>query len=277
MVDRVQGSAPLTPAAKPQAQQAAPVPVAKSGPLPADAGPAAIWSGLVHGRAMRWTKDDIRVGAGGLEGPFSWTEALGKRAVVREELDPGITVSLTARPKSAVGQLVSVQATDSYMTPGAAHPGGETGFRTVDLEHPDRPARLDAYFPPDAIRQALLADPLVKKALAQNDVKTPAPTLEGLVKQLSGAYGKSGSHDYCFPADLMEQFAFHHVDGNQVAVRLALPAGSDADRDAVTQLGIMLPIPAAMAQDFAGGTYMRDFDKLAGQPAMQSRFTTPKH
>jgi hypothetical protein len=79
--------------------------------------------------------------------------------------------------------------------------------------------------------------------------------LSELVKQLS----EVELDDPCasFPDNLLERFAYHHVEKRVVAVRLGLP-GSGPCRDALTQLGLLLPIPAALAQALGAAAEQRE-------------------
>ncbi|MOA38312.1 hypothetical protein D3C78_1599830 [compost metagenome] len=50
---------------------------------------------------------------------------------------------------------------------------------------------------------------------------------------------------------MLEYFSFHHVKGNQVAVRLGLGHGCETARGSLTVLGMYLPIPPALAPKLA--------------------------
>jgi hypothetical protein len=58
--------------------------------------------------------------------------------------------------------------------------------------------------------------------------------------------------DLCYevPPDILRSFAFHHAQDDRVAVRIGLP-GSGACRDNLTQLGVLLPAPAALRDDLS--------------------------
>lgn len=176
-----------------------------------------------------------------------------------EGLDPGTDVELKIRLKSLVGNLVSYELDYYYNFTPSAHPGGAKLYVAVDLRHKDRRAVLTDYFPPEQIRQALLGDPLVQRAL---DGQKPA-TLDALVKALYLKGGEADGHPYGFDNDLLTRFAFHHVEGNQVAVRFGLSSNVGADRYAMTQLGIWLPIPPHMAKDFQQGQLAATLDRTS--------------
>jgi len=49
-----------------------------------------------------------------------------------------------------------------------------------------------------------------------------------------------------FGPAMMTSWAFHLLQGAQVAIRIGLPHGCEAGRGHFTELGIYLPIPAAL-------------------------------
>jgi hypothetical protein len=75
---------------------------------------------------------------------------------------------------------------------------------------------------------------------------------------------------YVFPANLLENFAFHHVENGRVAVRFLLPHGAEIYRFRNTQIGILLPIPDRLKAAFAqasgpkNGTLMKALQQTAG-------------
>jgi hypothetical protein len=53
---------------------------------------------------------------------------------------------------------------------------------------------------------------------------------------------------YYLPDDFLRHFAFHHVEGNKVAVRIGLSHGAEVWRGHLTQMGLLLPIPARLSR-----------------------------
>src|SRR2546423_8529618 len=144
----------------------------------------------------------------------------------------------------------------------AAHPGGETRFVAVDLSKPagvrrgsdetllpGNVAKLTDYFPAGEIHKALMADPIMQKALAGKRPRTLAELLK-LIGEAFPTVAEDEKSCYMLDTDLLTRFAFHHVEGNKVAVRLGL-SGAGVCRYNLTQVGLLLPIPAALQQALA--------------------------
>lgn len=151
---------------------------------------------------------------------------------------------------SVVGPFVSVHRAESGDCLGTAHPYAEQDYHAYDLRAGNLQVTLDAIFPPAQVRRALLGDRLVRRALASQLPKgaPPPPTLASLVMALSGY--SSADCRYGFEDDLLTRFAFHHLEGHSVAVRLGLSHGCEANRGHLTQIGLLLPIPNAWRAAF---------------------------
>jgi len=151
-----------------------------------------------------------------------------------------------------VGRYLSYQESSSGYVPGAAHDWASTTFHTVDMAT-GKPVKLTDLFPEAAIHQALMKDALVQQALAGARPKN----FQALVEALDGKQSPDGK--YIFSRDMFENFTFHHVKGNDVAIRLAIPYGVEVYRGSLTQLGMYLPMPAELKTDL-----MRAADRTAG-------------
>jgi len=145
---------------------------------------------------------------------------------------------------SVVGPIVSYELSEGWMCEGAAHPSGITLYSAVDAAHPcpsapcaveQRPSLADLFPDADLVR-ALKADPIVRRQLPS----AVSRTTKDLVKELAASNPEC---EYAFQPDLLNRFAFHHVEGNRVAVRIGLSHGCEVARGMLTQLGILLPIP----------------------------------
>lgn len=147
-------------------------------------------------------------------------------------------------PLSLVGPYLSLQVSEGGFWPGMPHPSGTSHFKVIDVRDPQRLLALDELFPPDALRDALVKDPIVAEYLAS---KPAAPrTLAALVSELEHA----SDHDRWFSfLNLLKGFAFYGVAKDGVAVRIGLPPLYDVPPYEITQLGIWLPIPPALRAD----------------------------
>jgi len=182
------------------------------------------------------------------------------------------TIKVTAQ----VGRYLGTEVLDSGSMPGAAHPWASKTLETLDMAT-GKPVSLDTLFPAHAIFDAMMKDPVVKQALAGAKPKN----LEELRDALADKTTPDGV--YFFPKDgLFEHFSFHHVKGDQVAVRLALPNAVEGARGTYAQLGLYMDMPRELKQDLmraAGTTEYRagvlwdELERKGGNPA--TRFHSP--
>jgi hypothetical protein len=237
---------------------------AAGAPKPTPRPSTVAWANKAGGHEVRWSKDDILVRSGD-DKPFSAKAYMAKQLNVADY--PGGTyLEASARVKSVVGGIMSLQYSCYYDVPGAAHPGGETRFAAINVAKPEQPVKLTDMFPESDVLKALLADPQVKGLLKQHGMKQPPKSLEALFQTLEFATIGTKNHAYTFSQDVLSQFAIHHVEGNQAFVRLGMPSASGADRYAFGQLGLKLPIPAALRPAFAqaqkAGTVAQALDRV---------------
>ena len=233
------------------------------------------WTGGSGGFTFAWTDRDLRASVGTRR---VWTARTGPEKEARTMsgcTDYEVTVTLL----SVVGSVASYEETTSWYCTGAAHPSAYTTYRAVDASRPQAPAKLTDWFPEQEVRAALLADPLVRKALTAARVRTPPARLTALVQTLSEAPSEC---EYAFSDDLLTRFAFHHLEGGKVAVRLGLSHGCEVMRGRLTQLGILLPIPerlkAPLAQAAAGRQgFLADRGRtIAGDRTTELQLISPK-
>ncbi|MFN3428739.1 MAG: hypothetical protein ACK46X_02170 [Candidatus Sericytochromatia bacterium] len=212
-------------------------PQALAGPpiAPPPAKETVYWQGTSAGHAIRWTNRDLTFAPGG----FSLRKASLQE---HSEMDAGCESAHTASLLSVVGPIVSRQEGRGGFCPGTAHPYAERTMAAVDLSKGAKPASLEQYFPSGQILSALLADRIIQQALSG---EARPKTLGALIGALEGKMGPECA--YGFSSDMLSRYAFHHVKGNRVAVRIGLSHGCEANRGGLTQLGVYLPIPASLA------------------------------
>lgn len=228
-----------------------------------------IWTGKSGGFTLRWTTGDIT--AAPADEPsrviFSAREsALRKFAAFKKEnlqSDPAwqCSYSLKFTVLSVAGSLLSYEESeDSYCGRvnggGWNHPAVQTGYRVIDLNQPVVPISLEKFFSEASVLAALLADPTVKKALKDAGKSTTPTDLVELVKtinegsaiiQVKATAEAPAGCGFVFPEHPFMEFAFHHIEKGNVAVRLSLVPNSGACHSAHAQLGILLPIPETLA------------------------------
>jgi len=153
---------------------------------------------------------------------------------------------------SVVGPWVSADCA-WYEEEAGPSPNYGVGRLTVDVTRGGKVVGLDDVFPASDIYLALLNDSVIKKYL-------PTPTPRSLPELLD----KLQDSHVCEMdmGDLRNGWGFHHVRGNQVAVRIGLSHVCRANRGTFTQIGIYLPIPETMRsllkEADARGTLMED-------------------
>jgi hypothetical protein len=162
---------------------------------------------------------------------------------VKETLEfaHGVAVEYALQPLAVAGPYVSL-AVDEYVSPyPALGPNIARRFATFRVGPGLTRLKLTGLFAEHDVVKALLADGVVKRHLKRG----PAPTT---LSALSARLEDPGSGAYTFSGDpaWVDSFAFHHVKGDRVAVHIALPGGNAVHRTQRTELGIYLPMPAAM-------------------------------
>lgn len=163
-----------------------------------------------------------------------------KRVKETLEFAHGVGVEYALQPLAVAGPYLSL-AVDEYIAPyPALGPNISRRFATFRVGPGLTRVKLTALFAERDVVKALLADGVVKRHLKRG----PAPkTVAALTERLAdpgGPYTFSGAPSW------VDSFAFHHVRGHQVAVRIALPGGNAVHRTQRTELGIYLPMPAAL-------------------------------
>ncbi len=211
------------------------------------------YRGISQGYQVNWSSDDLSAGRAQdmsqTEPSYSAKESL--EAVCKKP--GGDDWACTGERRSLVklaaqvGKYLSVDQLDTGYVPGAAHDWSTRYLQTINLDT-GKPVALTDLFPEKAIFSALMNDPVIKQALASERVKerlngkSPASLTE-LKQAVAGWVSPDGR----FSLDgLGDHFTFHHLKGEQVAVRLSLPYGVEAYRGTMSQLGLYLPIPAGL-------------------------------
>jgi hypothetical protein len=263
-----------------------------------------IWTGRSGGFLFQWSATDIsaRPAAGANRVLFS-AKTLAQRGFAEflaASKDPETgevekcSYDRTFTVLSVVGPVISLRDNNYSACERAAHPGGETRYTAidlardgsvfykqdqmdVDLANPGKVAKLTDIFDETDILNALLADPLVREALAGSENKPRS--LDEFVEAFAGASGVTGKHCYSVAEDMFTRFAFHHLENGKVAVRLGL-SGAGPCREFLTEIGILLPIPAslktALAQAESGkeGFLMKDQKRISRERTTTFTFKT---
>ena len=156
-----------------------------------------------------------------------------------------------------VGPYLTKQVDINTYCQGNAHPGDSHEFRTIDTRG-GRQMDLRELFKKDDIYSALMNDKIVQYALSSTHAKPKNfDELEAVLGASNGLGigvfkerpGKPPLDIY-LNKNMFRNFSFHHLEENKIAVRLLPDYGSEISRNVMTQLGIALPVPAALKNAF---------------------------
>ncbi len=104
-----------------------------------------------------------------------------------------------------------------------------------------QPSNLVEKFDTNAIFYSLLNDKVIKNFIGKHKPQN----LEELVEMITSGCEVTMSFDYFF-----QQFAFHHVKNDSVAVRIMFHKLCDITGGSDTQIGFYLPIPEPIKEEF---------------------------
>jgi hypothetical protein len=167
---------------------------------------------------------------------------------------------------SIVRSVVSIERQSYSECALAAHPGGEVQYASFDMKGlaseniPSSPAAITTFFPAAPLLEALMNDSVVRKALeAERPVGPPNKRVPRSLGELVERLEPAAPPDLCvtFPDDLLDRYAFHHLEKQMVAVRVGLP-GCGTSRMALTTLGLLVPIPGSLAGPLAAADTRRE-------------------
>jgi hypothetical protein len=261
----------------------------------------AIWTGKSGGFAIRWTTADLQARSLKRPGRLIFSAAQLSRRAFQTFISPPnldgseerITYERQFTLLSVVGSIVSLRDELYYNIQPSAHPGLEIRFTAIDLAKPGavpdpwateegfslkksgKVAKLTDYFPEKEVLKALLNDAIIQETLGG---ESPS-SLAKLFKLLKDRRIEINGVPYLLPRDWLTRFAFHHLQGNKVAVRLGLPSAGGAARGLHAELGLLLPIPPALKKSLTlaasgkEGFLMADRKKLAGKGVTRIAFS----
>jgi hypothetical protein len=200
-----------------------------------------VWSGESGGYAWVWSNRNLTATRKGAKAP-----SLSVRELLQTEPDKEVQTyrSVSIRVLSVVGPLASLQVADEW--DGGAHPSGAIWYQTVDARHPSRKTTLTDYVPYTSLRAPLFADKVVGGILRKKGWRVAPKTSAELERALDGEIFEAGQVEYEFGQHPLTEFTFHHVEGDQVAIRLNVAWGSEANRFQTTQIGLLAPIPPTL-------------------------------
>lgn len=210
------------------------------------------WTGQSGGFDFKWTQQDITVSPATAPTKVLYSaKNLFNKTYEGDVCGDGDRSALSADQKlevlSIVGPIMSIDSGDYSFCKGNAHPNTYEKYAAVDFRHPEKAAQLSDYFEAPVLLKALLSDRLIQKNIKAFNLSTPK-TLTDLVNGLSKD-PTLWACEYGFTKDMLSRFAFHHIEGNKVAVRIGLSNGQEPCRGQLTQLGLLLPIPTALRDD----------------------------
>ncbi|KFE67477.1 hypothetical protein [Hyalangium minutum] len=196
--------------------------------------------------AFEMTAEDLRALRGGKEvfGLKSREKGFLSNFEVEEGQDPtGWEAFQSFKVLSVVGPWVSYEESNSGFT-GGAHPYASTSYVLKDVSKEQGSFSLMKVFPEKDVLKALKADTFVRKHISDQKAFDAAKTVEAMLETLDEGEDCVG---FRYGLDAVERgVAFHHIEGNKVAVRIAFGYASEACRGNFFVVGILLPIPASL-------------------------------
>jgi|KBSMisStandDraft_5_1062788.scaffolds.fasta_scaffold12954_7 hypothetical protein len=200
------------------------------------AGPPPLWSGNSGGFHVTITADSLVAADRRGRAVFELKSTV-------EEPREGVP-SVSYVPLSLVGPYLSLESDLAQSEEGAAHVQRSRDYITVDLRAPGRPVALRDWWSEAELLSALLADPYLSDRL--KGAKARIASLQTLADEID----RLNDCHLQLPEPTIRSFAFHRrIDSTHVAVRVGL--ANSCIQDEIIQLGIVLPIPAALAPDLA--------------------------
>jgi hypothetical protein len=206
------------------------------------AGPPPLWSGNSGGLRVTITADSL------VAADRRGRAVFELKSTVEEPHDGAPSVSYV--PLSLVGPYLSLESDLAQSEEGAAHAQHARDYITVDLRAPGRPVALRDWYGEAELLSALLADPTLGDRL--QGAKARITSLQALADEID----RLNDCRLQLPEPTIRSFAFHRrIDSKHVAVRVGLT--NSCIQGEIVQLGIVLPIPAALAPDLADAATSR--------------------
>ncbi|WP_224248226.1 hypothetical protein [Hyalangium gracile] len=191
----------------------------------------------------------------------------------------GWEASQSMQVLSVVGPWVSYELTAGGFT-GGAHPYASASYVTEDVTKDKGAFSLLDVFPEKEVLKALKADGFVRKHIRDEQEFENARTVEELIGSLDAGEDCVG-FEYGGLEAVKRSVAFHHVEGNKVAVRIAFGHAAEVCRGSKFVVGVLLPIPAARRPAFeraarrAEGFLMKDA-KAVKAPTVRFSWEPPE-
>lgn len=253
-----------------------------------------IWTGTSGGFAIRWTTADLQARPVKKPGRLAFSAAELSRRGFRTFISPpnldGSEKRVNYERKftllAVVGSILSLKDELYYEIIPSAHPGGETRFTAIDLAKSGKVsdpwaveeglnpkklgkvAKLTDYFPEKEVLKALLSNAIIQEALEGESPRSLAEFL-ALLKS-----PRIDEITYSIPRDLLTRFVFHHLQENQVAVRLGLPSATSPARYMHAELELFLPIPPTLKESLTLAAVGKEGFLMAGQEKIASEAVT---
>ena len=242
--------------------------------------PETIWAGKSGGVMITWTTSNITAvrGESRVFSAREWAESglrhfIAVSHTAATPAPPECDYRRTFRIVAVVGPLVSFEDVTEITCRKEAHPGGMTRLITLDLSSPqplvevgqDAIGRIDGsqpgkavlltgLFPAGEVLNTLKALPPLQSALKAAGARPQS--VPALLEAVGDARGE-GENCYVIPPDLLTHFAFDHLQGGQVVIRLGLP-GDGLCRMKLTTLDANFPIPASLSSSLQAAATGRE-------------------
>jgi hypothetical protein len=224
--------------------------IAKGGCPGSGPAPAASASPGAPGSAPVWARAQVLVDAQDLRVCADGQPLLSLRdhsaSLLRAEFSgewPFLSVAYELRALSLLGPFLSVEERRSTENPGTYL---RERVRVYDLREPGREVTMDTLFKDPALRQALLANPLVQRAAGRTVLARAAArsgqSSSALAAQLAQAPTTDRQGQPFLPLGWLGGFWFEAPQGGSSVIGLALPQFSGMREETLLRSQLRLPV-----------------------------------
>ncbi len=208
------------------------------------------WKSLVGKTTYNWNGKEFLVSRSRSETyrmfDSIWREDVAEMAISDKKCAK--TLNSYFLPLSVVGDLVSFQHEIGYMCGASAWYSWR--FETRNVLRPNEQVALTDYFSDEEILRAFLANSRISAEIEKAKSKKRLDVDPSSLKQLTSFLTK---FDYeIFDAqsyleeDYLSRFAFHHINNDQICVRVTLTPTSHAGQAIQEYVEICLPMPKSI-------------------------------
>jgi len=241
------------------------------------------WKQTIGSIDYRWNGKDlfVRINKGYEIGLFSKAARKYRRSFDRSGRKCVLDSFFT--PVAVAENILSYEHESGYGGPGCGVSDGEWRYATVDVFDSTSFLDLRSFFSEDEILHAFLANSQISSYIQKSIGNKKLTAVPASLKELSAYltrfdYEIFNGYSY-FEGDYLERFAFHHIEGDMISIRISATSTSTAGRAIHEYVEILLPIPERLREALEkadasdAGFLMKDADVKVGTKAAMIELT----